>query len=528
MSSKEDELVDLQKRFSLLQGDLKAYVEAAMWTQSHNSETIKALRAENKKLRDDLGRVRNLEDNYSMTQSLKEEVKRADKAQAALRKRHDLKHAEADRMDSRLESLKDRLEVMSREAARALNHDSSESQAIRRLENRLDKAMIKYNEAMSIRKTYEQIKQRLEEERLGFDNQLAAIERTLETKEQDLGELIMMQRDAVHARDVAKSELERFESMIEAERAAKEREKQDKVELVNAKEEKMAALERRQRQIELEAASSDSESENADQAAADARLLEEQERKIATYEDAFRQIKEATGVADVNEVIKKFLTQEATHKSLEASKKQAEARLDELRHEKTKLASLYEELRFAGTGDRGTAESVAEFEANLAESTAKMERNRTKFNLIADALLEAKSGVGHLADMLAEYKFPTIAKTPPMADDTVVETLAIAEAKVLKLLDAVEDGDMVMDADDDIRALETKLASRQEAQLPPDNLRVAIALDDESDLSEASDDADARDDVMDDEFVPTRESMRRMADRHFMEAQRRQRRQRRR
>ncbi len=39
------------------------------------------------------------------------------------------------------------------------------------LENRLDKAVIKYNEAQSIRKTYELIAKRLQEERLTFDNQ---------------------------------------------------------------------------------------------------------------------------------------------------------------------------------------------------------------------------------------------------------------------------------------------------------------------------------------------------------------------
>ena len=38
---------------------------------------------------------------------------------------------------------------------------------IRMLENRLDKAMIKYNEAQSIRKTYEQIVKRLKDERFG-------------------------------------------------------------------------------------------------------------------------------------------------------------------------------------------------------------------------------------------------------------------------------------------------------------------------------------------------------------------------
>ena len=39
---------------------------------------------------------------------------------------------------------------------------------IRTLENRLDKAMIKYNEAQSIRKTYDQIVKRLKEERVNF------------------------------------------------------------------------------------------------------------------------------------------------------------------------------------------------------------------------------------------------------------------------------------------------------------------------------------------------------------------------
>ena len=48
--------------------------------------------------------------------------------------------------------------------------------------------MIKYNEAQSIRRTYEQIVKRLKEERIGFDNQLAAVERTLKAKDHDLEE----------------------------------------------------------------------------------------------------------------------------------------------------------------------------------------------------------------------------------------------------------------------------------------------------------------------------------------------------
>ena len=53
--------------------------------------------------------------------------------------------------------------------------DNEYTRNIRSLENKLDKAMIKYNEAQSIRKTYEQIVRRLKEERVGFDNQVIII-----------------------------------------------------------------------------------------------------------------------------------------------------------------------------------------------------------------------------------------------------------------------------------------------------------------------------------------------------------------
>ena len=69
--------------------------------------------------------------------------------------------------------------------------------------------MIKYNEAQSIRKTYEQIAKRLKEERIGFDNQLAALERTFAAKQCDYDELLLLSGDANHAREVAQEELER-------------------------------------------------------------------------------------------------------------------------------------------------------------------------------------------------------------------------------------------------------------------------------------------------------------------------------
>ncbi len=53
---------------------------------------------------------------------------------------------------------------------------------IRLLENRLDKVMIKYNEAQSVQQTYQEVVSRLKEERIGYDTQLATIEANLKSK----------------------------------------------------------------------------------------------------------------------------------------------------------------------------------------------------------------------------------------------------------------------------------------------------------------------------------------------------------
>jgi len=71
---------------------------------------------------------------------------------------------------------------------------------IRTLENRLDKALIKFNEARAVGETYDTIIKRLSDERVGFDGQIGTADRKLRQKEKDLDELVMMSHDAAAAK----------------------------------------------------------------------------------------------------------------------------------------------------------------------------------------------------------------------------------------------------------------------------------------------------------------------------------------
>merc|ERR1719218_226633 len=109
--------------------------------------------------------------------------------------------------------------------------------------------MIKYNEAQSIKKTYEAIVKRLKQERCGFDNQLAAIERTLKSKERDYEELLLLSHDAYHAKEMAQAELHRFEQGVMEERSQRDREVQDKKVLVQQRVEMNQRLEQREKML---------------------------------------------------------------------------------------------------------------------------------------------------------------------------------------------------------------------------------------------------------------------------------------
>merc|ERR1719313_1458329 len=155
-----------------------------------------------------------------------------------------------------LQVLEDELRDLQRSSSRPAHEANPQMRHIRTLENRLDKAMIKYNEAQSIRKTYDQIVKRLKEERVNFDNQLGAIEATLHAKEHDYEELLLMSHDASHAKDVAKAELAKLQSLVSEERKAREKELSERRSAVTAREEmhnRMVEREKARQDIVLEA-----------------------------------------------------------------------------------------------------------------------------------------------------------------------------------------------------------------------------------------------------------------------------------
>jgi hypothetical protein len=79
--------------------------------------------------------------------------------------------------------------------------------------------------------------------------------------------------------------------------------------------------------------------------------MEKEMKASASIDEAFKSIKTATGVTDVQEMVQKFLTREQTYSQLLVSISESEAKIDLLKRENENLRQRLNELQMAHEGD---------------------------------------------------------------------------------------------------------------------------------------------------------------------------------
>jgi len=448
----EADLRELRQKFQLLEGDRKAHYEMSMQVMKENKQLIADMRESNKTLRKELSRIQKNERSSVKTSAgeaaTQKELKNLEKDVLALRKNFDTLRANAEDRRAELKKLRDEASALELESRRPNQEDTPLARRILSLESRLDKAMIKFNEAQSIRKTYEQIVKRLKEERVGFDNQLSAIERALESKGNDHEELLLLSADATHAKDVAAKDLERArENLVEA-RNEREKELKSKKEIVSVRSDMVSRLEHRE-QFKNEAIAetsglmNDAEEDKLKTSLVVSQMAkgkaiedtQKQRAKIDVFEEAFRKIKDATGVSDVNEVIQKIISQEDTQKNLKELTKETQDKIEKLQIEKQRLAQRVEEIKYSGTGGGHRRKMVDDHEENLAQSIAKMERAKLQYERFAKILINVKAGISHLSEKVNTVRQDQ--KQIALNDDTVVDVLLNCENTLVSILNKI-------------------------------------------------------------------------------------------
>ncbi|XP_053319182.1 outer dynein arm-docking complex subunit 3 [Spea bombifrons] len=524
-----EQIAELQKKIQLLDGDQKAYRESASWTIQKNGETIQWLRQENKKLHQKLADVLAGDEKVIkeafQSRAVERAAMRSKSGQAAIQvmdqklcdkvKRLNALRHQTEVRRKRLEELQ--AEYKQRELVEqgkprkegSIEEEQNEvkeqeeipHQSLRVLENRLEKAQLKWQESEHIFNVYQKLKDHMQEESLTFQSQLDLLEAEILRQRQELKELQTMNRDAVMARDTARAELQRQEEELQRERRERERVLQEYKR--QAEERRMHAerAERRAQRVVLP----------GEDAPVEAQMISngrEEEKVIQTYQEAFQRIKDATGVTDIQEVVSRFIAQGETHRHLEELKAENEKNLVRLKEEKERLQEAFQELKYSGEAKLSSGQQVLEELQNHLQMEEKR-RDKTKEDLerLSKIFGAAKSGVEHLGSKVQHIKvrrsrYPA-SNISPLSDEYVLDLLSVTEERLQKLLDDLEGQDL----GEVLKQMEEEeFQASIEGKLPAYNVRIPLPAPAKQDIY--GDDEDSGDDEGD---VVTRAALKRQS-----------------
>jgi chromosome segregation ATPase len=429
LSSEQDELYYFAKNFSKLKFSNQAYIDSTQKQKVQNEKEIEKLKKDYEKLRNDVnvlkktclyvpGRVKSAASSENNFYRLK-----LDEARNKKKKSQET----FTQLNKKLDELK--------AEAKFINDDNNPYvKRIKLLENKLDKAMIKYNEAMSIRRTYEQILTRLKEERAGYDNQIAAIQKSLKSKGHDLNEFKLLLQDSKMAKVYSKLLVDNtilskkafedhFNQLIQAHRNENLKELQK---------EKSEERKRKNNQNEVQATISDDKPK-------DGKDMSNLEAKVKELEEKDKIVRETTGADDINEICQKFSNLTETKENLKNEQKELDKMLKSLKEKKEEMINELNELKFTSQNEI-TRKQIEENEKKAEKCMNSCEEARQKLRKQNKLFVDISTGINTLLLILSHKSFEDAIKNK-IINDPEAENQDEFDQKYTELIKSVKSND---------------------------------------------------------------------------------------
>ncbi|KAI9523026.1 hypothetical protein NQZ68_031886 [Dissostichus eleginoides] len=517
-----DQITEMQRKIQLLEGDRTAYYESSQSTIKKNRETIRQLRQDNKRLCRKMAEVnagdatiikvafqnRGLEKDAYRNMSGKAALTTLDQRVLSKTKRlNALKHT-TQTFQCRLDELKKEYQRSKPEGSSgAVSADArarkkeEDAMKLRALENSLEKTQFKCKEAENIMINYQKLKSHLQDESLTFQGQLDSLEAEILKHREELHDMQIMNNNAQLSKEAAKADLQQLEECL-----YKERKERERIIAIYRKkvEERKAQAEKTDRRAQRTAMQPDELSSEAQRSSP--RVAGEEEKVISTFEEAFRRIKEATGVTDIQEIVERFISQKETHQHLEKLKGENKTVLQQLKEQKELLDQQFQDMKYSGEAELSNdRQMLEECEQQLQAQQQRCDADKERLEWLVKALSTVQAGVEHLADKLQHITLreDTVAEVSPDSDEFVLELMTQCELKLKLLHEELrgKDGSAIMKEME-----EEEFYVRIEGKLPEYNTRVKLPEDQRLDLFNDEDDSEE-----DEADVMSREALKRQS-----------------
>ncbi|KAM4594054.1 coiled-coil domain-containing protein 151 [Fundulus diaphanus] len=496
--SLHDHITELQRKLQLLEGERTAFYERSQVAIKKNRESILQMRQESKKLYKQVADAnagderiikvafhnRGLEKDAFRNLTGKEAITALDQKVLSKTKRlNALKHT-TQTCQQRLEELNTEEERRKHACSgRAASSDAwacekeEDAMSLRALANRLEKAQFKCKEAEKCTLIHLKLKSHLQDESLTYGDQINSLEAEILKYREELHNLQILNNEAQLSKKAAKAELQQLEEQLSKE----QKERESNIARSKQKtEERKSQAEKAEKKVQRTIMQPDELSSEAQHSTT--RIAAEEEKAISTFEEAFRSIKEATGVTDIQEVVEHFIFQKENHQHLEKLKQENEEVLLQLTEQKELLGKQFEDMKYSGEAKLSSEQQMLEeCEHQLQLQQQRCDAAAERLGWQVKTLGTIRAGVEHLAGklqhiLLTEDSGRTVR---PGSDEFVLEILTQCELKLQMLLKKLEGKDLASITKE---IDEYEFYTRIEGKLPDYNTKVKLPEDQTEDL----------------------------------------------
>jgi len=221
MGDQQAELDGVQKKYRIVEGNAKAYSGESQSILAKQRGTIEKLKGDNQQLKEELSLQRKHAKLYDNVSAQAQIAKLQDTGDMYTRK-IELEKRRIDELDKQMQLMHKKIWEQ-RQKMGGINASRENNQAIAKqiaiLENRLDKALKKYNEALAHNKKLRENIDNLRRERLVFDQIYKKLEKELAEKKKEMARIIEISNKAYEARDAAQQEMAALKHQADKEQA---------------------------------------------------------------------------------------------------------------------------------------------------------------------------------------------------------------------------------------------------------------------------------------------------------------------
>jgi chromosome segregation ATPase len=389
----EQEIAELQRKFRVLENDKRAYSEDSQGIIRKQRATIEKLTRENRKMKAELNETRSSSSSQVENRIAMEKITKLTEQKEVLEMKLEGEKDNNRNLTDTTSDTQKRIFGVREDMAQhggvkaALENAKAVQKQIRVLENRLDKALQKFNEAIEANRALREQIDTLRRERVVFDDIYKKLENELHSKKKEMANIIEQANAAYEARDSAQAQMAALKQQADKEHAEFEKEWRELGKLIE-NDKKMKEFMRqkvRNREADGKAETNASMSRSLNRPAKSATntsmsivAVNSGQDKVAMYEEAFSKIQAATGICDIDELVQNFINAEDQNFTLFKYNNELSADTEKIEQQIAEYKEEYVQL--SGTGSRKEDTDKVKLLETLEEKWSDIDKKCVLYN----------------------------------------------------------------------------------------------------------------------------------------------------